>query len=324
MGCYGLTKSQQNAIDEWYLFDPAGIAWMDHKKKKEVHPSMYLEHHKRQGFTINRYRSGEVTGARFVTGLEGQYPKVMSGPRETEKLTQAGKSKIRRAIQNAEQEFVCFMTATFDPEMSQLTSENIVDQKWGKEKFKRFIHTIKVACDRRAAVANDESRKIAYVWVAELQENGNLHFHVLLNQRLPIAWLTKIWDQAPNSIDVRRIQNQNHAGCYLRKYMSKDKATITGNRYGISQNLRENMKSIKESTDDPKRVEAIKQLLQAMTEDIEKNGGKVIECGFFIPQPSRSVVYKKKGKIRKTKGVSGQLGPFIIKEVMEIIDPIPF
>lgn len=321
-----LWDSRNAAIDEWYLFDPAGIAWMDYKRRKEVLPCMRRQHAKRHGMTINQYRSGEITGGRFCTGLEGQMLKSPQGPRETEKLSQSGKSKIRRAIQNADCEFKCFMTVTFDPSMSDLTPDGVVDQKWGKEKFKRFINTIKVSCDRRAALLHDESRRIAYVWVCELQENGNIHFHVLLNQRLPIKWLTKVWDQAQNSIDVRSIYNQNHASCYLRKYIAKDNSTISGNRYGISQNLRETMKPIKMTIEEKKSVEQVQEIINSLTADIERNGGKVIDFGFYIPQPSRSVPYKKKGetKIRYTKGVNGQLGPFIIREVMDIIDPIPF
>lgn len=86
------------------------------------------------------------------------------------------------------------------------------------------------------------------------------------------------------------------------------------------------MRPIKMTVEDKKSVEQVQEIISALTADIERNGGKVIDCGFYIPQPSRSVPYIKKGesKIRYTKGVNGQIGPFIIREVMEIIDPIPF
>lgn len=305
-------------------------------QRSKINPWLAIcEHVKRRGFTVNQYRSGEVTGAQFQTGYESCFPPVRFGQLETEEMSSRGKTKIRRAIQCADVDFRCFMTVTFDPVLSELDEDGKVSQKWGKEKFKKFIHAIKVSCDRKAALSGDESKRIAYVWVAELQASGNIHFHVMLNHRLPIEWLTRLWNQAKNSIDVRPVQNKNHASCYLRKYISKGKSTIIGNRYAISQNLRETMKPMKKTTEDNEQVKAVKELIDAIKNDIESNGGKVIDCGFFIPPPSRSVVYeegfkpgapinRKRGKIRKTKAVSGHLGPFIMKEVVDIFDPIPF
>ena len=238
------------------------------------------------------------------------------------------------------------MTVTFDPKCSEmeriegahiqsgamgvisplLTGKYVVDQIWAKEKFKRFINSIKVSCDRRATLTSwhNEEKRLAYVWVAEIQKSGNIHFHVLVNQRLPIKWLSKLWGQAANSIDVRSIQNKNHASCYLRKYISKSFAPITGNRYGISQNLRETMKPIKRMTDDKDQVKAVNELIDSLKADIEQNGGRIIDFGFHIPAPSRSVVYCKKGKMKKTKAISSQIAPFIINKFLDVVDPLPF
>lgn len=314
------SREQDRLMNQWC----ESSAGRSHQRRK-INPWLAIcQHTKRRGFTVNKYRSGEVTGAQFQTGNESCFPPVRVGALETSELSRRGKTKIRRAIQCADVEFRCFMTVTFDPAVSKLNDDGKVCQKWGKEKFKKFIHAIKVSCDRKAVASGDETKKIAYVWVAELQDNGNIHFHVMMNHRLPIVWLSRLWNQAKNSVDVRPVQNKNHASCYLRKYISKGKSTISGNRYGISQKLRETMKPMKSSTDNNEQTEAIKAIIDAMKEDIEANGGKVIDCGFFIPPPARSVTYRKKGKTRKTKAVSGQLGPFIIKEVIDIIDPIPF
>lgn len=321
MSSFQMSSRKQNMLmNRWC----ESSEYSDYRRSR-INPFLAnIQHTKRRGFTVNQYRSGEVTGAIFQTGCESFFVVPRSGPIETECITRAGKTKIRRAIQNAETEFRCFLTVTFDPTMSKQDETGKVCQKWGKEKFKKFIHAIKVSCDRRAELASDENKRIAYVWVAELQENGNIHFHVMMNQRLPILWLTKLWKQASNSIDVRSIQSKNHASCYMRKYISKGQSIISGNRYGISQNLRETMKPMKLTSDGKKERQAIHELLEALKEDIELNGGKVIDCGFYIPPPTRSVTYMKAGKIRKTKSVNGQIGPFIINEVKDIIDPIPF
>lgn len=305
-------------------------------QRSKINPWLAIcEHSKRRGFTVNQYRSGEVTGAQFQTGYESCFPPVRMGLLETKEMSRLGKTKIRRAIQCADVEFRCFMTVTFDPASSKLDDKGKVCQRWGKEKFKKFIHAIKVSCDRKAKVSGDDSKRIAYVWVAELQDNGNIHFHVMLNHRLPIRWLTRLWNQSSNSIDVRPVNNKNHASCYIRKYITKGEAVISGNRYGISQNLRETMKPMKKTTESKDQADAIRELIESMKRDIESNGGKVIDFGFFIPSPARSVVYeegfrpgahkdRKRGKIRKTKAVSGQIGPFILNEVNDILDPIPF
>lgn len=319
-----LFRREQDRIASRWCESSDGIAFQISK----INPALRLQHHKRQGITINSYRSGELTCGRFCTGIEGLFPAVRTGPLVTEKLTAAGKTKIRRAIQNSSVDFRCLMTVTFSPSLSELDysdpNKPVISQKWGKEKFKRFIHSIKVACDRRHVTSGGSFDRLAYVWVAELQASGNIHFHVLLNHRFPVLWLTRLWGQAPNSIDVRRVHNQHHAGCYLRKYISKGESLIIGNRYGISQNLRETMRSIKFSTDCKDETKRIHELLYALKEDVESNGGKVFDYGFFIPPPSRPVVYRNGKKINKTKGVNGQLVPFILREVDEIIDPIPF
>lgn len=272
-----------------------------------------------------------MTGGRFTTGHESKVAMVpRSGPVVTQRLTQKARTKVRRAIQNAPDLFRCFMTVTFSPSHLKpwhLDENGRVRQDYAKEKFKKFLHSIKVARDRKAKASGNESDKIAYVWVAEIQQEttGNVHFHVLLNHRLPIAWLTKLWAQANNSIDVKRIDNINHASCYIRKYMAKENSTIQGNRYGITQQLRESMKPEKKTIEGRELNKHIFEIIEELTDTIESNGGKVLDHGFYIPTPSRSVPFKnKQGHKQKTKPVNKGLAPYLLRQVEELQNTSPF
>ena len=74
-----------------------------------------------------------------------------------------------------------------------------------------------------------------YVWKAEVQDNGNLHFHITTNSFIHYEKLRKRWNKAveklgyvtrsslqnPNSTDVHAVQNKSNLASYLASYMSK-------------------------------------------------------------------------------------------------------
>lgn len=57
-----------------------------------------------------------------------------------------------------------------------------------------------------------------YVWVAETQQNGNLHFHVLMDRGIPAVRLRQIWNKHLNSMPYE------YVNCYRRiqKYIYED------------------------------------------------------------------------------------------------------
>ena len=87
-----------------------------------------------------------------------------------------------------------------------------------------------------------------YVWRAEIQKNGNLHFHIITDTPINY-WLTlKNWNNIlsklgyieqfrklnpksnfPNSVDVKRAGNIKKIGSYLAKYLAK-KRTVEDNQ----------------------------------------------------------------------------------------------
>lgn len=79
-----------------------------------------------------------------------------------------------------------------------------------------------------------------YVWKAERQKNGNLHFHILTNTFIPAGEIRLIWNRLqyklgfitkfyekhghydPNSIDVKKVKNESGMVNYMLKYMLKE------------------------------------------------------------------------------------------------------
>lgn len=78
-----------------------------------------------------------------------------------------------------------------------------------------------------------------YIWKAELQQNGNIHFHLLTDFFLPYTIIRDCWNNCqsklgfidsfekryghrdPNSTDVRAVRSVNSLASYLAKYMLK-------------------------------------------------------------------------------------------------------
>lgn len=78
-----------------------------------------------------------------------------------------------------------------------------------------------------------------YVWKAERQLNGNLHFHILVDKFIPYNELRNIWNRIqnklgyvdqfqkynnhnnPNSTDIHSVSEKRNISSYLCKYMTK-------------------------------------------------------------------------------------------------------
>ena len=120
----------------------------------------------RSGFTFNLYPSGEITGARFTTGMLSQCAlQPRTGPIVTGSLTRPAKSKVRRAIENSDSDFKCFMTLTFAPELLQAWQKNedgTVRHDYAKYKISKFLHSIKQSRDRKSAITGRDEDKIKY------------------------------------------------------------------------------------------------------------------------------------------------------------------
>lgn len=79
-----------------------------------------------------------------------------------------------------------------------------------------------------------------YVWRAEKQKNGNLHFHITTNRFIPYDQMRDEWNKAvnnlgfvdrfavvhghrhPNSTDIHSVRKVRDIAAYMVKYMSKE------------------------------------------------------------------------------------------------------
>lgn len=92
-----------------------------------------------------------------------------------------------------------------------------------------------------------------YVWKAELQKNGNIHYHIITDKFIPHQELRELWNTAqnrlsyvdmfdhsnPNSTDIHSLQRVKNVMAYVGKYMSKNitQRPICGHAWGRSDNL---------------------------------------------------------------------------------------
>lgn len=100
----------------------------------------------------------------------------------------------------------------------------------------------------------------SYVWRAERQKNGNLHFHLVTDTYIPYDKIRDHWNKSlsklgfidafekkhghrhPNSTDVHAIKNVKNLAGYFMKYMAKDASSadvIDGKVWDCSTNLKQ-------------------------------------------------------------------------------------
>lgn len=279
------------------------------------------------GFKISRYKSGETVGGFFTAGLSGKVlPPTRTGQLVTRRFTRSSMVKLRRSVECSDTALNYFHTLTFAPAALQrwhLNDDETVRHDYAKWKLCKYLDALSQQ-QRRLG------RSLSYAWVAELQKNGNIHFHILLDRFFGITWLTKIWNQSNNSVDIERVKNPLHAARYMRKYITKDQESeIQGNRYFISKKLRDSMQpvndaliTLRDSSGDyrPGVMDDIRDFLFSSKTEIEVNGGVLLDFGFYIPMPRQSVRYrdKKTGEFVASKAVSPLIGKKIFSSLYQI------
>lgn len=97
-----------------------------------------------------------------------------------------------------------------------------------------------------------------YYWVAEKQQNKNIHFHILIDRFVDHKWIRTTWNnrlellgyidafekkhghRSPNSTDIEMIRNLSKSADYVTKYTTKldQQGGIDGRLHGESDILR--------------------------------------------------------------------------------------
>ena len=269
------------------------------------------------GACLNIFPSGEITGGCYSKGNKhapGQKGRVIS----TE-FTRQARKKIRLVVDCKITNFKLFLTLTFDPKISQLTKSGIVDQTWAKDRFKQFLNTIKKKYDRLADKTENDNFRLSYIWVAEVQGNANIHFHILLDRSfIEIKWLVKLWGQSSNSVNIKRLNDQQHAANYMLKYMKKGNCPIEGKRYGMTHNLIEGSKPRKFDFYGRSKRNVFLRIKDSLEWQIKQNGGYVADWGLSIPAPRRVRIWRgKDGRKHELPGTSRKIGDDFMAKIEE-------
>jgi hypothetical protein len=172
-------------------------------------------------------------------------PPVQSGERIQRGLSRRGRSRIRKAAnyyqllvdQNrTEKAFASFVTLTY--------GKVYPDDKTSKKDLDNFLKRLR----------RKEGSNFHYVWVAERQERGAIHYHILTPNYVPKEWLNKHWNQVVNNRWKREgnakaiqkllpnVRGVFHAGGYMAKYISKEGENIVGNGWFVSSLTSEALK----------------------------------------------------------------------------------
>lgn len=106
-------------------------------------------------------------------------------------------------------------------------------------------------------VARQKWGCVHYVWRAEAQKNGNIHFHIVFDKFIPWNEIRNSWNRiqnilgyvdrfkakhgnkTPNSTDIHSIYKLRNIAAYLGKYIAKNSPhrLIGGKLWGLSQSL---------------------------------------------------------------------------------------
>jgi hypothetical protein len=138
-----------------------------------------------------------------------------------------------------------FRAATGDRVFVTLTFLAAVDDASGVSILNKFLTSVRKVY-----------KKLQYLWVAERQENGNIHFHLIMNKRLPVRKWNAMWVMAQynagirgknkfgeevsmaeiqdrylkekvhecfNPLDIKKVKSIGALSSYLTKYITKQK-----------------------------------------------------------------------------------------------------
>lgn len=135
-----------------------------------------------------------------------------------------------------------------------------------------------------------------YVWRAEKQKNGNIHFHILIDKWIPYLSIRKIWNRItdkldyvkefakkhnhsnPNSTDVHNLKKVKNIYNYISKYCSKvnDSQAIQGRIWFASSSL-SNISNLTTDIDCELHFE-IKKIIELHQPHIIKDEHFVVVC----------------------------------------------
>lgn len=159
------------------------------------------------------YPSGELAVSKRVRNAAAKPPEPQRGPRFVSGVSSRGARSIRRAVvarvRQGPAQFVMVTLTTqdqrTDDEMRAALHRFLV---WGRKYLGPWFRW--------------------YVWAAELQQRGVLHYHLLFDQRIPkplFRRMRALWAETygmgSGSVDIRKMRSGKGAAKYMAKYLGK-------------------------------------------------------------------------------------------------------
>jgi hypothetical protein len=213
---------------------------MSKKLQKEAEKRLYWHQY---GHRYNIRPNFTITTPLFDTNIQPKRHKLLSNIRDNTHLSLHSQQRIKTAVnlliwcsqwKNVYEKAtkkswkfkVAFWTLTLPSE--QIHSDKVIL----KEVFEPFLRTM-----RRVYKMGE------YIWKAETQDNGNLHFHLTTNIFVHYIKLRQEWNyhceklgyvtrskiEDPNSTDVHTTKNIKNLGGYLCGYIGKKDEKIKNN-----------------------------------------------------------------------------------------------
>lgn len=157
----------------------------------------------------------------------------------------------------------------------------------------------------------------SYVWRAEKQKNGNIHYHITTNQYIDYQHLRDEWNKVqsklnfidrfekehghrnPNSTDIHSVRHVRDLASYMVKYMSKDTPEhlqVTCKLWDCSKNLK--TKSYPDIIIDSaidttiRNIQRLKQVRTYVGERFEVYSSKAFDIRKLLPEYLRKVAYE--------------------------------
>lgn len=159
------------------------------------------------------YPAGELSVSKAMVNSSAKPPSPTYGRRYVAGVSRNGARAIRRSVMaRAQAERSQFVLLT-------LTTDEIRSDREMKRRFDKFLKW----CRKHFP---DAFRW--YIWVAELQARGVLHFHIMVAKRIPkpqFLRLREMWAEVygmgGGSVDIEQMRSSKGAAKYLAKYVVK-------------------------------------------------------------------------------------------------------
>lgn len=203
----------------------------------------YVQPDRTYSSSIDRYdlsqdKSEKYTG-KVTTGARKRIAKAI-----TLLIQSSPERRVLNPVTMKFQKFkLSFITLTISDNKRNLTA---------KEAYKLLLEPFLRTCRERFGVT-------AYVWKAELQKRGQIHYHITSNAFIPHSQVRECWNnlqrkhgllndfkaryghENPNSTDIHSVYKIKNLEAYLVKYLCKvegEKAATVGKVWDCSLNLK--------------------------------------------------------------------------------------